>query len=126
MAAWSSSLSGLPISFPGSSPVPAISSSSLSPSSSIVLGASGASKGLSDIGIGVDSKGFCGDAEDVFGFGVLNVSGAVMAVGFENSNQHYLCNCMKRRVIWNFVPALFSEKAGYEASISSFPCNCVD
>ena len=86
MPAWSSSLSGLPISFPGSSPVPAISSSSLSPSSSIVLGASGASKGLSDIGIGVDSESFCGDAEDVLGFGVLKVSGALMAGGFENSN----------------------------------------
>ena len=43
-------------------------------------GASGASKGLSEIGKGVDSESFCGDEEDVFGFGVAKVSGAAVAL----------------------------------------------
>ena len=47
--------------------MPAISSSSLSASSSPGRGASGASNGLSDIGAGVKLEGFCGEAEDVLG-----------------------------------------------------------
>ena len=88
MPIWSPSLSGLPISFAGSSPVPAISTSSLSPSSSPVRGASGASSGLSEIGNGVDSESFCGDAEDKSGFGVSRVSGAAVALEWEISNQY--------------------------------------
>lgn len=45
----------------------AISSSSLSTSSSPGRGASGASRGLSDIGARVELEGFCGEAKDVFG-----------------------------------------------------------
>ena len=67
--------------------MPAISSSSLSPSSSPVRGASGASSGLSEIGNGVDSESFCGDAEDMLGFGVARVSGAVGALELETGSQ---------------------------------------
>lgn len=88
LPAWSASLLGLLISLAGSSPVPAISSSSLSPSSSPVRGASRASKELSEIGSGVDSESFCGDAEDVLGFGVTRFSGAVVALESETSDQY--------------------------------------
>ncbi len=50
-----------------------MSSSSLSASSSPGRGASGASKGLSDIKIGVDVEGFCGEMEVMFGSGVCTV-----------------------------------------------------
>ena len=80
LPAWSSSLSGLPISIAGSSPVPAISSSSLSPFSSPTRGASGASKGLPEIGNDVGSESFCGDAEDVLRSRVTGASGAAVAL----------------------------------------------
>ena len=46
--------------------MPAISSSSLSGPSSPGRGASGASRGLSDTGTGVEMDGFCGEADDAF------------------------------------------------------------
>lgn len=83
-------MSGLPISFAGSSLVPPISSSSRSPSSFPARGASGASKGLSEIGKGVDSESFCGDAEDVLGYGVARFSSGAFPFDVQSSA---LTNC---------------------------------
>lgn len=44
---------------------------------------------MSEIGNGVDSESFCGDAEDMLGFEVARVSGAVGALELETGIQYY-------------------------------------
>ncbi len=51
-------------------------------------GASGASKGLSKTGKGVDSESFSGDAEDALGLGVAKVSGAAVPLELHIIHQY--------------------------------------